>query len=284
MKLNLSVNTVVRSAVAAALLSGASVSAFALSVPTLPPTGPGPGSTSTTGGGLYVYAYDSANGKSFLEYLNLNYADFNKSTATPASGLTLDFGTLGSPSATWASFTAGSNLTDGSTTYAVFVAGPPGSAGTPSTTTFLLDTTLAPTSGTVTPTNLTNAGNTFNQLPSLCPSGLCVALSSGSPGYVGTALKTSDGANASSFVANGLIGTALTFYQYAKTGFTSTTKTAFSNAQGNGTWNLSAAGDLVYSIPAPSSVPLPAAVWLLGSGLLGLAGVGRRRSRLTTSA
>jgi hypothetical protein len=32
------------------------------------------------------------------------------------------------------------------------------------------------------------------------------------------------------------------------------------------------------SVGGTSSVPLPAAVWLLGSGLLGLAGVGRRRS------
>jgi hypothetical protein len=30
--------------------------------------------------------------------------------------------------------------------------------------------------------------------------------------------------------------------------------------------------------PLPNPVPLPAAVWLLGSGLLGLIGVGRRRT------
>ena len=31
------------------------------------------------------------------------------------------------------------------------------------------------------------------------------------------------------------------------------------------------------SSPAPAAVPLPAAVWLFGSGLLGLVGVARRR-------
>lgn len=42
-----------------------------------------------------------------------------------------------------------------------------------------------------------------------------------------------------------------------------------------GTWNLTAAGMLTYS--APSAVPVPAAVWLFGSGLIGLVGVARRK-------
>lgn len=41
-----------------------------------------------------------------------------------------------------------------------------------------------------------------------------------------------------------------------------------------GTWTLASNGDLTYSV---SNVPLPAAVWLFGSGLLGLVGVARRR-------
>jgi hypothetical protein len=40
---------------------------------------------------------------------------------------------------------------------------------------------------------------------------------------------------------------------------------------------LSTSGDLTYTIAGVSAVPLPAAVWLLGSGLLGLAGIGRRK-------
>ena len=39
-------------------------------------------------------------------------------------------------------------------------------------------------------------------------------------------------------------------------------------------WNLSADGSLTYGAPA---VPVPAAVWLFGSGLIGLVGVARRR-------
>jgi hypothetical protein len=52
----------------------------------------------------------------------------------------------------------------------------------------------------------------------------------------------------------------------------------------SGTWTLSfngAVGSATAAtlswIPTSTSVPLPAAVWLLGSGLMGLAGVGRRR-------
>jgi hypothetical protein len=41
------------------------------------------------------------------------------------------------------------------------------------------------------------------------------------------------------------------------------------------TFTLSNAGILTASVGA---VPLPAAVWLLGSGLLGLIGIGRRRA------
>jgi len=49
-----------------------------------------------------------------------------------------------------------------------------------------------------------------------------------------------------------------------------------------GTVNLTAAG-LVFTAPSggggpPPTVPLPPAVWLLGSGLLGLAGIARRKS------
>jgi len=40
-------------------------------------------------------------------------------------------------------------------------------------------------------------------------------------------------------------------------------------------WTLSATGTLGYNVP---TIPVPAAVWLFGSGLLGLVGVARRRT------
>lgn len=44
----------------------------------------------------------------------------------------------------------------------------------------------------------------------------------------------------------------------------------------SGVWTLSEAGLLTYAAAA-APVPLPAGVWLLGSALLGMAGIGRRR-------
>jgi hypothetical protein len=45
------------------------------------------------------------------------------------------------------------------------------------------------------------------------------------------------------------------------------------------TASLSASGLTLTGSSAPPPVPLPPAVWLLGSGLLGLAGVARRKAK-----
>ncbi len=68
--------------------------------------------------------------------------------------------------------------------------------------------------------------------------------------------------------------TALTANLYYVTGGgTTTSKVSNTNID---TLSLSANG---LSIAAVSAVPLPPAVWLLGSGLLGLAGIARRKSK-----
>lgn len=73
------------------------------------------------------------------------------------------------------------------------------------------------------------------------------------------------------------------FYFARTTGTGSTTaqsnKTQFGNTTGYATVTLEADGDFVYSLAgAPvSEVPIPAAAWLLGSGLFGLVGMARRR-------
>jgi hypothetical protein len=50
------------------------------------------------------------------------------------------------------------------------------------------------------------------------------------------------------------------------------------------TLTLSSAGVLSYDAPSTAPVPVPAAIWLLGSGLMGLVGIGRRRNAASLAA
>jgi hypothetical protein len=71
------------------------------------------------------------------------------------------------------------------------------------------------------------------------------------------------------------IGTSTTLYAVTGNGNTGQVQSyILGDAAGDAELTLAANGTLSLN---PSTVPLPPAVWLLGSGLLGLAGVGRRR-------
>jgi hypothetical protein len=86
--------------------------------------------------------------------------------------------------------------------------------------------------------------------------------------------------NASNWYLNGPmnqvtgLGTSATLYNVTANSAISTVPL---QAAGIGNLTLTAAG-LVFSTAAAAPVPLPAAIWLLGSGLLGLFGIGRRKA------
>jgi ABC-type uncharacterized transport system permease subunit len=63
------------------------------------------------------------------------------------------------------------------------------------------------------------------------------------------------------------VGDSIGFYFISPTSLTDSLVTEYA-----GVWSLSTDGMLSYS-----AVPVPAAVWLFGSGLVGLIGVARRR-------
>jgi hypothetical protein len=111
---------------------------------------------------------------------------------------------------------------------------------------------------------------------------------SGSAAYWGSCTANSPGCSLSPFTTANMAGigeaapgTALTFEQILATndgakGSTPPTFTPIGNAAGAGVFTFS--GDtLTYTLAAAPAVPLPAAGWLVVSGLLGLVGIGRRR-------
>ena len=100
----------------------------------------------------------------------------------------------------------------------------------------------------------------------------------------GTNIFAQADTGANSFSAPGLVGQAQSLFYQVRGAFTgssslSSTQTVYGNSAGAASLTLAANGDLTYSL-APANVaavPLPAAAWLMGAGLLGMGGMVRRR-------
>lgn len=77
------------------------------------------------------------------------------------------------------------------------------------------------------------------------------------------------------------VGSAAQFYDYVGSAHLTPNQEAYSYDGQNGFWFLSSSGDLSWNLleSSASTVPLPPAVWLFASGLIGLGLIGRRRER-----
>jgi hypothetical protein len=267
---------------AAVALALTTVSAHALTLPS-----PAQGTTNPSSTTLVLSIWDpnqpTSNQASEVVNLGYSYAqltgNLNPSAAgspyTPASAptgsgevLQLDFGTI-------------SGLTDGlfpsadkgSLVYSVFATA--NGSGIDYTATSL-QTLSASAAGTVN----THIGTLINNWPAgagsvenLASSGSAVPTSAASSSGV---VDGGFGVGGAGFALDGSVNSALNFYNISYS-----THTVSSNTAIGGYFYLnSSTGDLTYNVaytPPTPSVPLPAAVWLLGSGLLGLAGIGRRK-------
>lgn len=269
----------------------ASVAAHAQTMPSFGSTGPADPNSSNinTNQGLYLAVWDDTTKATDLVDLTANYSDVafvNGSTAGTTSELTsptsafktaanptgaagtvlqLDLGTIANFSSVFSSVTS-------STHYEVLSA----------ENTALGFTTSAPlafnfTGGVTNPANaiLGEASNwvaASNTSPLVDTSGTASYSAITGPLTDGT-----EGASGANFAVN--VGTAAGFYNYGKTssrGAIISDTYSYNNQQGF--WFLSSTGDLSWNlVNATSTVPLPPAVWLFASGLIGLGVIGRRR-------
>lgn len=265
-------------AAVAALTLATSAAMAQLTVPTQPAAGPTP-DADTGNSGIIVSAWDPVRGVSLVQYLGLRLDQF-LAGAMPAEGLSLDFGQLSQ----WGSVFGTSDTANIQYTVSAFD--------------FIQDTGFTYQGKRLLTTLVSNSAIRNNAMSSAITNGrsfISGGLNSATEcngGNPCTAAATVEGdyagilgakyGNALPISAASIVGTAMGFYlvsgSSSNTGTNNAVMTALQNAPGSiGQWLLSGAGQLTYTLASVSAVPLPAAVWLLLSGLAGVGVVGRRR-------
>jgi hypothetical protein len=253
--------TILRSAIVLGVLGSVSAQA-AMTLPSV-----------SSGSSLFVTVFDTTNQESFTTDLGLLYNNFVNNSVTNVNTIQPGAYTPLSYNLDMSIF-ANNNPADlRFNVYAGDSLGGNGSKG------FVMTAVATPsvTNGQITGVNNASAALilTFNQN---CPSGNGCAGSYGNEALWGSTIN-------GQFPAGSAAGfdQALAFYQVAGANTPSstaqTTVTQFADTNGSWNWLLASNGTLTFSGSEPAPVPLPAAVWLLLSGLAGVGALGRRSNQ-----
>jgi hypothetical protein len=250
---------IIRGVLAVGLLAAGSAAQAAMTAP-----------SAASGSSLFVTVFDVTNNESFTTDLGLTYSDFMTLTTVATTPNAIKAGAY-TPRTFNLDMAIFSDNNPANLRYNVYAGDTSGGNGLKG---FIV---TAP----VSPSGLTNAQmnsigtlatgliSTFNQN---CPTGTGCAGSSGDESLWGQTFNANFPGNAAS------LGTALKFFSVTGANTPSsggiTTAAQFGNAQGTWEWQLSQSGTLTFG----AEVPLPAAAWLMLSGLAGVGAFGRRRS------
>ncbi len=234
-------------------------------------------------GEMFVSVWDQTNAISYTRDLGITYNDFlaniNNSATTynfAADALyTSTFGAVDPSTLVW-NIAAVNNFDAGFTNYTTY-----GVMSSSNNAAGVMSTTEGAMPGLINNGNYFAAGVNANTAAPFDFASNVSATATGGDGYFGSNLWGNNWGGLAGFNDTAAVGQSLDFYAIIAD------QTPYLNGgsaanmvyiQAANQWTLAADGTLNYAASTPSAVPVPAAVWLLGSAMVGLVGVARRRN------